>query len=155
MVYDIVSGVIKPIYIPPDVVDLIIGSSIINTNPLLIKNTLQNMLKYPKIEVKSLRFNKDSYINLNYTGEKLSSNYTIEFWLKKDQYDPSYPSMSILNDQFCALKLEQYSKRKNIGLTKYSKYDKIFNCELENKWTHITFSCSKDASILNYTLMEN
>ena len=162
MVYNIVFESLKPIYIPPEVIDLIIQSCIINTNPFLIKSTLNTFCQVSKdwydiandyldnLEVNCLRFAKDSYLHLNYVGEKLTNNYTVEFWLKKEEFDKSYPSMSILNDPFCAFKLEQFSNKMTVGFTKYHSYDKSFKTQLKSKWTHIAFSCSKSEVLSLY-----
>jgi hypothetical protein len=152
LIYSILYDVLKPIYIPIDVISLVIESSIINTNPLLVKSMLHNYAMiskdwnevckgYMQSEFKYLHFNPQSYIDLQYTGNKLLNNWTIEFWLKKESTKD--PSMSILNNTSGAFKLEQFPSQKVVGITLYHYYDEIFQVKLKEKWSHVVFSSSK------------
>jgi hypothetical protein len=160
LVYSIMYDILKPIYIPIDVVALVIESLIINTNPLLIKSMLQEFSlvskdwyevckQYMEFEFKYLHFNPKSYIDLQYTGKKLVRDWTIEFWLKKGS--TNNPSMSILNNPSGAFKLEQYSDTKLVGITLYGQYDEIFDIKLDKtKWNHVVFSSSKSGILTLY-----
>jgi hypothetical protein len=159
LVYDILYDVLKPIYIPIDVISLVIESSIINTNPLLVKSMLHNYAmiskdwnevckEYMQFEFKYLHFNPQSYIDLQYTGNKLVNNWTIEFWLKKES--TSNPSMSILNNLLGAFKLEQFPSQKVVGITLYHYYDEQFQTQLNENWNHVVFSSSKSGKLSLY-----
>jgi hypothetical protein len=68
------------------------------------------------------------------------NNWTIEFWLKKE--DIEILSMSIINDTKRFFKHDQFPKRKTIGSPNTETMTKIF--QTFYKWTHVVLTSSKE-----------